>query len=187
MNQAWRPIETFWTGSDDSRIAPLLRLFLSSDGSVVRSLKSLFLQTIEIELVRQEQIAIEKKVSEALEVTPGEKGIERTVWLNREEEGKTHHLIYAVTAFPVSRLKPNLLQALQLGEKPLGQILEEGQLSTYRDHLEVTYLPFPSVAQGFSLPEDTLFWARRYRLWINGVISAFILEVFSPEFSSIRS
>jgi hypothetical protein len=38
----------------------------------------------------------------------------------------------------------------------------------------------PEIAQALEKPPLELFWARRYRLKIEKVLQAFIIEVFSP-------
>lgn len=188
MEQAWQTIKTCWTDWNTAPIDPILRLLLSSDGTTVRNFKGLFLRQAGLELVAQHEVAVNEPLSLQLSIPKGEKVLERSVWLTLEAgDGVKKKVLFASSVFPLLRLTPKLNLALQLGEKPLGQIIEEGHLPTFRDFLEVGFLPFPEVAQGLSLPKDTLFWARRYRLWINGTVSAFICEVFSPQLSSFSS
>lgn len=188
MEAAWQTIRACWVDWKTAPIDPLLRLILSSDGTTVRNFNSLLLSPTTLKLVDQYETTADDNLSVRLEIPRSEKVLERSVWLELEErKGLKKKVIFASSIFPILRLEPDLNQALQLGEKPLGQIIEEGRLSSYRDQLEVGFLPFPAVAQDLSLPKDTLFWARRYRLWINGVVSAFICEVFSPELFSFSS
>ncbi len=186
MKQEWQSINAYWKDWKTAPIDPLFRLLLSSDGTTVRSLNSLFLTPTVLEVVEQHEIEMDAASSLQLEVTEGEKALERSVWLNIEKAGgPKEKLIYAVSTLPVSSLKPDLLHALHLRQKPLGQMIEEQSLPTFRDRLEVAYLPFEAVATTLALKEDTLFWARRYRLSISGQVSAIICEVFSPRLSSL--
>jgi len=186
MEQQWQTIGTFWKVWKRHPPDPHLRMLLSSDGTSVRTFNSLFLSPTELEIVDQYEDIVDQDLSLVLEVPKGEKVLKRSVWLKVSEDGTIKkRVLYAVSSFPVLRFSPNLYQALQLGLKPLGQIIEENRLSTYRDRLEIAFLPFPEVAMGLALQKDTLFWARRYRLFISGQISAVICEVFSPQLSSL--
>ncbi|MFQ5949339.1 MAG: chorismate--pyruvate lyase family protein [Nitrospiria bacterium] len=194
MRQVWMNLEAFWDYCREDTIDALLRLLLTSNGAVVRHLSALTLGSIGLTIESQCEILINDDLSEKLEIPKGEKGFERRIWLTGgnalpekdplgNEEKKWLH---AVSIFPISRLKPDLYQEMRLGEKPLGRIIEEKQLPTYRDLLEISRLPFPEIAKGLGLSEDMLFWARRYRLTILDQ-PGIICEVFSPRLSSSLS
>ncbi len=190
MRQEWRTLQVFLEDCKGLQLSPILRLLLSSDGSTTRSFKSLFLRPITLELIHQKEVLIDEVLSSQLRLPKGDKGIERAVWLKtlRDADSEpTQKLLYAVSTFPVSGFAPALSQALQLGQKPLGQIIDERGLATYRDSFEIACLPFPQVASELRLEEETLFWARRYRLSIATQVSAHIFEVFSPALSSFSS
>lgn len=190
MRQEWRTLKVFLADCKELETPPMLRLLLSLDGSTTRSLYSLFLTPITLELVRQREIIIDQPLSSQLALPKGGKGIERAVWLNtldHDNAGSVQKLLHAVSIFPNAGFQPDLYQALQVGQKPLGQIIDEHGLATYRDNFEVACLPFPEVAEGLALKEDTLFWARRYRLSIASQGAALIREVFSPGLSSFLS
>jgi len=192
MKQSWQTMEVFWNTCreepPDRAIDLLLRLLLSSDGTVIRYLNSLFLSPTDLEIVEQHEIVLDEEASALLEVPKREKAIERKVWLcNQRSAYPGGRLLYAVSVFPLSKIEAAFYQEMQSGKKPLGQIIDEHALSTRRDKLEIAHLPFPSVAKGFGLAEDHLFWARRYRLIISGQLSASIQEVLSPRLSSSLS
>ena len=184
MKQGWQTLEVFLENCKSLPIPPMLRLLLASDGSTTRSFNSLFLMPVRLELVSQHEMAVDGLQSSQLGVSRGEKAIERAVWLKVVERDKPERkLLYAVSTIPISHCKPDLYQELQIAQKPLGQIIEERGLATHRDCFKVACLPFPQVARGLALKEDTLFWARRYRLSISEEISVLIREVFSPGLS----
>ncbi len=190
MRQEWRTLKVFLEDCKGLQCSAMLRLLLSSDGSTTRSFESLFLRPITLELIRQKEVLVDEVLSAQLQVPKGEKGIERAVWLKTlgdVDSESIQNLLYAVSIFPVSGFAPDLSQELQMGQKPLGQIIAERGLATCRDNFEIAYLPFPEVASALYLKEDTLFWARRYRLSIATQGSAYILEVFSPALSSFSS
>lgn len=190
MRQEWRTLQVFFADCKGLKVSPMLRLLLSLDGSTTRSLHGLFLTPITLEVVRQREMVIDQALSSQLGSPKGGKGIERAVWLNtldHDNARSVQKLLHAISIFPNAGFQPALYHALQVGQKPLGQIIDERGLATYRDNFEVAYLPFPEVAEGLALKEGTLFWARRYRLSISAQGSALIQEVFSPGLSSFLS
>jgi len=188
MKRDWITLENFRDNCRLNPISPTLRLLLSSDGTMVRALNALFLETATLEIVEQRDIVLDEKTAVILKVAPGEKAIERTVWLKARQSGeKRQRVLHAISKFPISQMKPELYQEMRLGQKPIGQIIEERLYSTLRDHLEIAHRTFPEVSKGLQLPEETLFWARRYRLTFSEQVSAIICEVLSPQLSSFSS
>ncbi|MBN4053216.1 DUF98 domain-containing protein [bacterium AH-315-L15] len=188
MEQQWMTLENFWVYCRNHPVSPLLRMLISSDGTLVRSFTSLFLAPITVELVEQKETVIDDVSAERLEIPKGEKAFERTVWLSpHNERSEDKRCLYAVSLFPIAKMQPALYQDMRLGEKPIGRIIEERGLSALRDRLEIAYLPFPEVAKGLNQVEESLFWARRYRLTLSEHISAIISEVLSPRLSSFSS
>lgn len=204
MNEAWLKAEAFRDYCRDHPVSPLLRLLLTSDGTVVGHLNSLFLRKIEVEVQAQSEVLIDDELSAWLEIPKGEKGIERKIWLaeggflspdpplrNSKPDPpadppsiRGEKRVYAVSTFPISKLKPDFYHDMKLGRTPLGKMIEARRLSTRRDQLEISHRPFPEVAKGLGFPQDQLFWARRYRLTISERASGAIFEIFSPHFSS---
>lgn len=214
MNEAWLKVEAFRNDCRDHPVSPLLRLLLTSDGTLVGHLNSLFLKTIQVEVQAQSEVLIDDELSKWLEIPKGEKGVERKIWLTEggslspsdtcsvsscdpgpdqinPDSGPQKPIstrgekkLYAVSTFPISRLKPDFYHDMKLGRKPLGQMIEERRLSTRRDQLEIGHRPFPEVAKELGFPKDQLFWARRYRLTISERASGAIFEIFSPHLSS---
>ncbi len=187
MKRDWMTLEAFWKDYRFRALSPTLRLLLSSDGTMVRALNALFGETTTLEIVEQRDIVLDEKTAAILKVAPGEKAIERTVWLDAGQGEKRHRVLHAISKFPISQMKPELYQEIRLGQKPIGQIIQKRKYSTWRDNLKIAHRTFPEVAKGLQLPEETLFWARRYRLTFSEQVSTIICEVLSPELSSFAS
>jgi chorismate-pyruvate lyase len=202
MEQDWLNLEAFWTYCREHAVDPSLRLLLTSSGTVIRHLKALTLRSVNVEIERQGEVLIDDSLSEKIEIPKREKGFERRIWLrsghaltpDAEVSGRSDRLdppgkklLFAVSTFPLSRMKPELYQEMKLGEKPLGQIIEDRGLLTFRDRFKISHLPFPDTAKELGLSQDTLFWARHYRINISDQAVAFICEVFSPHCSSLLS
>ncbi|MBI3805736.1 MAG: DUF98 domain-containing protein [Nitrospirae bacterium] len=200
MKNKWMNREEFRTHCRSHSVDPLLRLLLTSDGTLIQHLESLLLGPIGITVEAQREVSIDTEPAASMGVPAGEKGIERTVWLTSRapskasasgaeigesvSPGKGERKIFAVSLFPLSKLKPDLSQEILLGLKPIGRILEMQRLPTRRDQLEISQLALPEVAEGFGLPRNELLWARRYRLNISDQVLGVLSEVFSPSLSS---
>lgn len=184
MKCDWMTWEAFGDDCRSQTLKPTQKLLLLSDGTMVRALNALFGKPARLEIIEQRDIVLDEKSATILKVSAGEKAIERTVWLDVGQGKQRRRVLHAISKFPISKIKPDLYQEIRLGQKPIGQIIQERLYSTWRDNLEIAHLPFPAVAKGLELPEETLFWARRYRLSFSEQVSAIICEVLSPQLSS---
>lgn len=199
MNEAWHKVEAFRDYCRDHPVSPLLRLLLTSDGTLVGHLNSLFLKTIQVEVQAQSEVLIDDELAKWLEIPQGEKGVERKIWLTdgaplppldppeKQVFTRGEKKLYAVSTFPISGLKPDFYHDMKLGRTPLGLMIQERRLSTRRDRLEIGHRPFPEIAKELGFPKDQLFWARRYRLTISEQVSGAIFEIFSPHLFSSSS
>lgn len=193
MENEWLTVEKFWDYCRDHPVDPSMRMLLASDGTVVRLLQTLFLQPIGIEVRSQRELLMDDALADWLEIEKGEKAVERKVWLTTPPDRRNESLpkgrkrIFAISTFPISpKLPPGFYQEMQLGQKPLGRIIQERRLLTRRDRLEIRRLRDPEAAEELGLPPGDFFWARRYRLTISEQVSGAIFELFSPAlFSSL--
>lgn len=183
MENEWLTKEAFGEGCRRNPIDPVLRLLLTSDGTLIRHLESLFLASVKVAVQDQREIRIDEEHASRIGIPAGEKGIQRKVWLSAGGGRK----VFALSIFPLSGLKPDFHQEILLGQKPIGRIIEAQQLPTRRDRLEITRLALPQVAEALGLQPRELFWARRYRLIISDQVSGVIFEAFSPSFFSSSS
>ncbi len=203
MKNEWLTKEAFWEDGRRSSVDPILRLLLTSDGTLVHHLQSLFLTSVEVAVQEQREILIDEEHAAWIGIPAGEKGIQRKVWLTlgapaaatptgrfstvRTPAARGERKIFAISTFPLSGLKPDFYQEMLLGQKPIGRIIETQRLLTRRDRLEIAYLALPQVAEALGLQPGELFWARRYRLVISDQLSGVIFEAFSPSLFSSSS
>ncbi|TAJ98822.1 MAG: DUF98 domain-containing protein [Candidatus Manganitrophaceae bacterium] len=204
MKNEWLTTEAFWEECRRHPIDPIVRLLLTSDGTLIRQLQAILLTPIEVAVQDQREILIDEEHASWIGLPAGEKGIQRKVWLTVRAPSATtpapgpfndgptpaasgEKKVFAVSTFPLSGLKPDLHQEISLGQKPIGRILEERHLPTRRDRLEITRLLLPQIAEALGRPPGELFWARRYRLNISDQVSGVIFEAFSPSLFSSSS
>jgi chorismate-pyruvate lyase len=189
MKNEWLTKEAFWDLCRRKPIDPILRLLLTSDGTLIRHLQSLFQTPVEVAIQEQREILIDEEQASWIATPAGEKGVQRKVWLTAgaSSAAKSDKKVFAVSTFPLAGLKPDFHQEILLGEKPIGQIIEAQRLLTRRDRLEITRLPLPQIAEAIGRQPGELFWARRYRLTISNQVSGVIFEAFSPSLFSSSS
>lgn len=167
---------------------PSGRLVVASDGSLTRLLETLYLSTIEVEIKEQKVGAIGKDMADYLGMDASSEAIIRDAWLVKGKE----RLVYARSTFLLQGLNKRFLERLKRGEEPLGHLLRTHNLFTLRDNWQIAVILCRSIAGDLGLPQDTRFWARRYRLFINPsaggeaqeglpLVTAAIMEVFSPK------
>lgn len=167
---------------------PSGRLVVASDGSLTRLLETLYLSTIEVEIKDQKVGAIGKDMADYLGMDVSSEAIIRDAWLVKGRE----RLVYAKSTFLLQGLNKRFLERLKRGEEPLGHLLRTHNLFTLRDNWQIAVILCGSIARDLGLPQDTRFWARRYRLFTNPspggevqeglpLVTAAIMEVFSPK------
>lgn len=157
-------------------VDPIARLLLTSDGSVTSNLRALFLVPIELEVRDQGESEAGRDLADYLEVDPSEKVINRSVWLKTMEK----RLVYASSNLPASRIDARLYRELKEKRRPIGILLGEYNIPVYKDLLAIGKVESKGVASDLGLDKETLFWARHYRLNMDGGARISITEVFSP-------
>ena len=159
-------------------LSPLLRLLLLSDGTMTHILETLFLEKIGFELKEQSEIIPSEEEAHRLSIPKGEKVIKRQGWLVVKKSQK--RVLYVDSILSCSQRFPSFYQEISLGEKPLGQIIEDQNLLARRDQIEIGRFPLHQIA-GELGSSDPLIWARRYRLTLSGERSALLFEAVSPK------
>lgn len=183
-----RPSEIRWVFSDDfsrdpqSDLAdPILRILLTSDGTITTALKALLLAPIDLEVIRQEKIRIDPDTARFLSVESGLHGLARDVWLTAKGE----RLVCASSIIRLDGLGEPVFQALHQSQKPLGQLLNESGQSITRDRLQIAWIPYRSDQNALYFSTPGPVWARRYRLSLGDEPTAFIQEIFRRDLSDL--
>lgn len=172
----WFSQEEFIQYCSSNFVDPITRLLLTSDGTVTSYLKALFLVPIDIEVKDQGEEEAGDDLADYLEIDPSEKVMNRTVWLKTKDS----RLVYASSNLPLFRIKDGLYRELKEKKKPLGMLLGEFNIPAYKDMIRIGEVESRGIATDLGLDADSLFWARHYRLNIDGGARASITEVFSP-------
>ena len=158
---------------------PLLRLLLTSDGTLSTALHAICLSPIRVQIIRQETIQMDSDTAEFLSVEPGTKALIRDVWLWARDQ----KLVHASSVILTEGLSRSIVQALLENQKPLGPLLNDSGLPIIRDRLQIGRITDPAVIETLGLGKRSAtgqVWKRRYRISLGGKLTAFIRETFSP-------
>lgn len=155
-------------------MAPVLRLLLTSDGTITTSLQALWMSPIGVEVLRQDEIKLDTGMADFLAADPGTGALAREVCLTAHRQ----RLVCASSVILLEGLDRPLLQALRSGQKPLGLLLQEFGRPVLRDRLEIARIDDPSLIKTLDATAAGPVWMRRYRMGLRSKWIAFIQEQF---------
>jgi chorismate-pyruvate lyase len=173
---AWKTLEEFLAEADPLVIPPVLRLLLTSDGSMTTALEALRAGRVSVEVVRQGEESIDDDTAQRLGVSPRQTAVSRHVWLTHAGE----RLLYAVSVLPMESLAPEVATEIRRGIEPLGRLFDTTNRAVIRDGLRIGRLHNPELADAFGVDPGEHLWCRAYRLAVERTLTASIVEVFSP-------
>lgn len=151
-------------------------MLLLSDGSLTVLLNASLLSFVRLQRLRQEDIILGRDMADYIEIDAGQKAIDRDVWLMNGDK----RLVYANSTLPTSLMGDEIYNKLSKGDTPIGILINEQNILTRRDRLQIARINSPEISRELGLSEDTALLARRYRLHTEGGFKGAILEVFSP-------
>ncbi len=170
----WINADEFIKSADAARMDPVVRILLTSDGTITTSLQALLLSPIGMEVLRQEEIPLDASAAEFLAADPGSRALAREVYLTANGQ----RLICASSMILIGGLDRPLLQALRTRQKPLGLLLQESGLPVLRDRLQIACIDDPLLIKTLPLTAAGPVWMRRYRMSLKSKWIAFIQEQF---------
>jgi chorismate-pyruvate lyase len=114
---------------DMRTLPPILRVLLSTDGTVTKTLEAYYWEPIQVLSVKQEEIILNEPCP-YLPTQAGEQVLKRSV----ELVGQTSQRCYtkADSLIRLQHLPTNIRQQLIEGHIGIGELLRESQLETYR-------------------------------------------------------
>lgn len=171
----WMDVEGFISYCEIQRVPPLVRLTLLSDGSMVKSLRALYLSDISVDVKGQREVRMGIEMAKFLDSTEGLNSIARDAWLCC----KGGKLVYAHSFIDVSKIGEVMQREINKRSKPVGILLYDYSLPLLRDQLFIAQVKSEHISEEFAV-SGNIFWARCYRLRGGDGFNAAILEIFSP-------
>lgn len=172
----WATAEGFLAETDPHEVSPILRILLTSDGSMTTLLEALRGGRIDLDVVRQGEEPIDDDTARRLGVRAHDPAITRHVWLTHDGR----RLVYAFSILPTASLSPSLAEGIRRGVEPLGRLLDACGRPAVRDGLRIGRIHNADLSDALGTPSSAPLWCRRYRLAVEQTLTASIVEVFSP-------
>lgn len=146
---------------DFSRLPQFLRVLLTTDGTVTKSLESYFWEPVRVDNVGQSFVQLETE-EPFIACAPGDQVLSRQVELVGQHSKRV--LTRAHSFIRMDQLPTNIAQKLERGRLGIGELLRECDLETYREIMD------------FGLTEDSVW--RIYRIVMKGQPCIKITEQF---------
>ena len=153
-----------------------VHFILSSDCSLTGLLEEINQTSINLELMHQDKILVNRETAGILGIEEGEAVLKREAWLTKKEG----RLVFANSLILLRNLDKGLIAKLEAGDKPLGYIFETSGIPVNRIDIKISSIECKQIADDIHYPADYAFWARKYNLISKERIQAVITEVFSP-------
>jgi chorismate-pyruvate lyase len=162
---------------DPSRLTSFQRILLTTDGMVTEMLEANYWERMTVERLFQEDYPLAAEL-EDLEYKAGEHVLDRRILLR----GRMSHLarIYAESFIARDRLPDFIRDGLLHSSKPIGLLVLENRLETFREILGCAREEAGDIAEHFRIEPTDYLIARRYRVIAHGQPIMLITEKF-PE------
>ena len=141
------------------------RILLVTDGTVTNLLEAYAGEHVAVVKLQQETEPAPHTLAD-LDVRAEDEILRREVLLRGRESGRT--LVYALSYIVPSRLDPALRQGLLDSVKPIGRLLEENRVETFREILSAGREPAAGMGIHFGIGRDALMVSRTYRIVVAG-------------------
>jgi len=162
---------------DPRQLSSFQRILLTTDGTVTEILEAYLWEAIQIVKLYQDAIETDASVP-YLDIGQHSPALIRKVILR----GKCSHknYIYAESIVARDRLDERIQRGLTETQKPVGQLMLEARLETYREILTCRLEPAAEVGEYFDIAPGANLISRTYRVFANRQPFMLITEKF-PE------
>ena len=162
---------------DPSKLTSFQRILLTTDGMVTEMLEAFFWERMTVVKLFQDDYALEHTLP-ALDYERGERVLDRRIFLR----GRMSHInrLYAESVIALDRLPEEVRDGLVNGQKPIGLLILENRLETFREILGCSKDPAGGLAEHFRIGSEDLLISRVYRVIAHGQPIMLITEKF-PE------
>ena len=162
---------------DPRSLSSFQRILLTTDGTVTEILEAYLWESVQVIKLDQSTVESEQEIP-YLELPAKTSVMLRKILLR----GKTSHknYIYAESILVPDRLNANLRDSLINTKKPIGQLMNESRLETFRETLNCRMEPAGDLAEYFAIMPESMLISRTYRVLADRQPIMLITEKF-PE------
>jgi len=162
---------------DPRKLSSFQRILLTTDGTVTEILEAQLWEAIHIVKIDQGIFDADTAIP-YLDIGPGTQVMMRKVMLRGKYSHKNY--IYAESILVPDRLPDVIREALMETQKPIGQLIMQNRMESFREILNCRLEEAGELAEYFDIqPEDNLV-SRTYRVFANRQPMMLITEKF-PE------
>ncbi|MCC0177683.1 DUF98 domain-containing protein [Waterburya agarophytonicola K14] len=162
--QATLPVKSF-----------LQRLMLVTDGRITDIIQAYSGETVEAVKLHQKLVKCDSQLS-SLQLESKQQVIERSIVL-QGTTSKTNYL-YADSYLVLERLDPEIRNKLIFSRQPIGKLLRENKIETYREIIDCGIEPAGKLAKYFKIEANAEIIYRTYLVLMNGLPAMQITEKF---------
>ena len=141
------------------------RVIVTTDGTVTELLEAWAGESVALGELTQEEGRLPRGVT-ALDASEGDRILRRDVLLVGASSKRA--LLYAESLIALDRLPAPIADGLLHSRTPIGRLLRQSRLETYREILAITREEAESAGSRFGRTDDELFIARTYRVISGG-------------------
>ncbi len=158
-------------------ITSFKRVLLTTDGMVTEILEAYLWEQMKVIKLFQDYFTLEDEIS-SLEVEKGCSVLQRKIFLRGKISQKNH--IYAESIIVPDRLNERIRDGLLNSNKPIGLLILENRLETFREILDCGKEKAHDLAVHFKIKKNDFLIFRTYRVFANRLPIMLITEKF-PE------
>jgi chorismate-pyruvate lyase len=141
------------------------RVIVTTDGTVTELLEAWAGESVALGELAQEEGRLHRGVR-ALDASEGDRILRRDVLLVGTTSRRA--LLYAESLIALDRLPAPIADGLLHSRTPIGRLLRQSRLETYREILQITREEADAAGSRFGRTTDELFIARTYRVISGG-------------------
>jgi chorismate-pyruvate lyase len=160
---------------DPHRLSSFQRILLATDGTVTDILEAYLWEAIQVVKLYQECIDTDASVP-YLDIGPQAPVLIRKIILRGKPSDRNY--IYAESIVALERLNERIRQGLIETQKPVGQLMLEARLETFREILSCCYEPAEEIGEYLGVAADANLISRTYRVFSNRQPFMLITEKF---------
>jgi chorismate-pyruvate lyase len=162
---------------DPRKLSSFQRILLTTDGTVTEILEAHLWEAIHIVKLYQDIIDTQTTIP-FLDIGPGTQIMVRKVLLRGKYSHKNY--IYAESILVPERLPDNIRVSLMETQKPIGQLIMQNRMESFREILTCRLEEAGELGEYFDIPADAMLVSRTYRVFANRQPIILITEKF-PE------
>ena len=160
---------------DPRLLSPFQRILLATDGTVTEILEAHAAEAIQVVKLFQECIESKAAVP-SLNIGPLAPVMIRKVMLRGKSSLRNY--IYAESIVALDHLDGRIRHGLMETSKPVGQLMLEARLETFREILSCCYEPAEEIGTYFDIASVDMLISRTYRIFANRQPFLLITEKF---------